>query len=50
MSFSENMAKVVADQLARFVTLNTHQLAGHMANLEFSGLSGPARLGGHRRL
>ncbi len=35
MSFSENMAKVVADQLARFVTLNTHQLAGHVANLDF---------------
>jgi hypothetical protein len=35
MSFSENMAKVVADQLARFVTLNRHQLAGHMANLDF---------------
>ena len=35
MSFSEDLAKVVADQLARFVTLNTHQLAGHVANLEF---------------
>ncbi len=35
MSFSENMAKVVADQLARFVTLNRHQLAGHVANLRF---------------
>jgi hypothetical protein len=35
MSFSENMAKVVADQLARFVTLKRHQLAGHMANLDF---------------
>ena len=35
MSFSENMARVVADQFARFVTLNTHQLAGHMANLDF---------------
>jgi hypothetical protein len=35
MSFSENMAKVVADQLARFVTLNRHQLAGHVANLDF---------------
>jgi hypothetical protein len=35
MSFSENIAKVVADQLARFVTLNRHQLAGHVANLDF---------------
>lgn len=35
MSFSEEMARVVADQLARFVTLNTHQLAGHVANLDF---------------
>ena len=35
MSFSENMAKVVADQLARFVTLNRHQLAGHVSNLDF---------------
>ena len=35
MSFSENVAKVVADQLARFVTLNRHQLAGHVANLDF---------------
>jgi hypothetical protein len=29
------MAKVVADQLERFVTLNRHQLAGHVANLDF---------------
>lgn len=35
MLFSEEMAKVVADQLARLVTLNTHQLAGHVANLDF---------------
>ena len=35
MSFSENLSKVVTDQLTRFVTLNRHQLAGHMANLEF---------------
>jgi hypothetical protein len=35
MSFSVNMAKVVTDQLARFVTLNRHQLAGHVANLDF---------------
>jgi len=35
VSFSENMAKLVADQLSRFVTLNRHQLAGHVANLDF---------------
>ena len=35
MSFSENVAKLVADQLSRFVTLNRHQLAGHVANLDF---------------
>ncbi len=35
MSFSESIAKVVADQLARFVTLNRHQLAGQVANLDF---------------
>ncbi|MGL6075216.1 MAG: hypothetical protein ACRC8S_13740 [Fimbriiglobus sp.] len=35
MSFSEQIAKVVADQLERFVTLNPHQLAGHVANLDF---------------
>ena len=35
MSFSTEMAKLVGDQLARFVTLNRHQLAGHVANLDF---------------
>lgn len=35
MSYSEHVAKVIADQLARFVTLNRHQLAGQVANLEF---------------
>ena len=29
------MAKLVTDQLSRFVTLNRHQLAGHVANLDF---------------
>jgi hypothetical protein len=29
------MAKLVADQLSRFVTLNRHQLAGQVANLDF---------------
>jgi len=35
MSYSEHLATVVADQLERFVTLNQHQLDGHVANLDF---------------
>jgi hypothetical protein len=35
VSYSEKIAKVLADQLARFVTLNTHQLAGYVATLDF---------------
>jgi hypothetical protein len=35
MSFSTDMAKLVANQLTRFVTLNRHQLAGQVANLDF---------------
>jgi hypothetical protein len=35
MSFSTDMAHLVADQLSRFVTLNRHQLAGQVANLDF---------------
>jgi hypothetical protein len=35
VSFSTDMAKLVADQLLRFVTLNPHQLAGQAANLDF---------------
>ncbi len=35
MAFSSDMAKLVADQLSRFVTLNQHQLAGQAANLDF---------------
>jgi hypothetical protein len=35
MSFSTEQAKLVTDQLARFVTLNRHQLAGHVENLDF---------------
>jgi hypothetical protein len=35
MSFSTDMAKLVADQLTRLVTLNRHQLAGQAANLDF---------------
>jgi hypothetical protein len=35
VSFSTEMAKLVADQLSRFVTLNPHQLAGQVENLDF---------------
>lgn len=35
MSFSTDIAGLVAKQLARFVTLNRHQLAGQVANLDF---------------
>ena len=35
MSFSTDLARVVSDQLSRFVTLNRHQLAGQVANLDF---------------
>jgi crotonobetainyl-CoA:carnitine CoA-transferase CaiB-like acyl-CoA transferase len=35
MSFSTDMAELVANQLSRFVTLNRHQLAGQVANLDF---------------
>ena len=35
MSFSTDMAKLIANQLSRFVTLNRHQLAGQAANLDF---------------
>jgi hypothetical protein len=35
MSFSTEMAKLVTDQISKFVTLNRHQLAGHVANLDF---------------
>lgn len=35
MSYSTDMAKLVAEQLSRFVTLNRHQLAGQVENLDF---------------
>lgn len=35
ISYSEQIAKVTSDQLERFVTLNRHQLAGHVGNLDF---------------
>jgi hypothetical protein len=35
VSFSTDMAKLVADQLTRLATLNPHQLAGQVENLDF---------------
>ena len=35
MAFSSDVAKLVADQLTRFLSLNRHQLAGQVANLDF---------------
>jgi hypothetical protein len=35
MSFSTDIADLVAKQLSRFTTLNQHQLAGQAANLDF---------------
>src|SRR3954451_13431515 len=35
MSFSTDVADVVAKQLSRLTTLNRHQLAGQVANLDF---------------
>ena len=35
MSFSSDVANLVANQLSRFVTLNRYQLAGQVGNLDF---------------
>src|SRR5262245_49587174 len=35
MPYSTEVADLVANQLSRFVTLNRHQLAGQVANLDF---------------
>ena len=35
MAYTTDIAKILTDQLARFVTLNRHQLAGHVPNLDF---------------
>jgi hypothetical protein len=35
MAYSSDIAKILTDQITRFVTLNRHQLAGHVANLDF---------------
>ena len=35
MSYSSEVANLIANQLSRFMTLNRHQLAGQAANLDF---------------
>jgi hypothetical protein len=35
VSFSTDLAELVAGQLSRFITLNRHQLAGQVANFDF---------------
>lgn len=35
MAYSTDIADLLTRQLSKFVTLNRHQLAGHVANLDF---------------
>jgi hypothetical protein len=35
MAYSSEITRTLTDQITRFVTLNPHQLAGHVANLDF---------------
>jgi hypothetical protein len=35
MAYSSDITKTLAVQITKFVTLNRHQLAGHVANLDF---------------
>ena len=35
MSYSTEISKTLTETLGRFATLNPHQLAGHVANLDF---------------
>lgn len=35
MAYAIDVSKILADTLQRFSTLNPHQLAGHLANLDF---------------
>jgi hypothetical protein len=35
VAYSTDLADLLTDQLQRFATLNRHQIAGHVANLEF---------------
>jgi hypothetical protein len=35
MAYSSDITKTLTAQITKFVTLNRHQLAGHVANLDF---------------
>lgn len=35
MAYSSDIANLLTEQLSKFATLNRHQLAGHVANLDF---------------
>jgi hypothetical protein len=35
MPYSSDIAMLLAEQLAKFATLNRHQLAGQVANIDF---------------
>ena len=35
MAYMNDISRILADQLAKFATLNRHQLAGQAANLDF---------------
>jgi hypothetical protein len=35
MAYSSDITKTLTVQITKFVTLNPHQLAGHVANLDF---------------
>ncbi len=35
MPYSSDVANLIADQLTKFISLNRHQLAGQVANLDF---------------
>ena len=35
MAYSSDIAKILTDQITKFVTVNRHQLVGHLANLDF---------------
>jgi hypothetical protein len=35
MAYSSDIARILTDQITKFATLNRHQLAGHLENLDF---------------
>jgi hypothetical protein len=35
MAYSSDISRILTEQIAKFATLNRHQLAGHLANLDF---------------